>query len=359
MSIIKQRGGGILSMKEIIAKIGKGPKTSKDLTWDEAKQAVKFLIEGQASAAQIGAFVVAMRLKVESVAELAAFTAAARQYVSALTIPRGLTVVDLPTYAGKRETFHASIASAIIAAAAGVAVLMHGFDDVPERLGTAAVLNRLGIPVDLEPARVCNELAAKGFAYLDLALYHPPMARFLELRNELGLRNLFHPVAKMLNPARAEAQVIGVSHPAYFEKTAEALAMLRSRRALVVRGVEGEPELSCSSVTKVLELKDDRISSRTLSPREVGFTMGRPPDMTGFPAERGHAEVSLLRKVLSNEVRGGPRDWVVFNAAMLLYVSGKTPSISAAIAPAQHTIDSGAAAQKLTELVRSPRPISA
>jgi anthranilate phosphoribosyltransferase len=359
MSTIKQPDASAVSMKEIIAKIGKGPKTSKDLTWDEAKQAMRILVEGQASAAQIGAFLVAMRLKVESVAELAAFTAAARQYVSALTIPRGLTVVDLPTYAGKRETFHASIASAIIAAAAGVAVLMHGFDDVPERSGTAAVLSRLGIPVEFEPARVSDELAGKGFAYLDLALYHPPVARFLEVRKELGLRNLFHPVAKMLNPARAEGQVIGVSHPAYFEKTAEALAMLRSRRALVVRGVEGEPELSCAAVTKVVELKDDRISSLTLSPREVGLTMGTPRDMTGFPLERVEDEATLLRKVLSNEIRGGPRDWIIFNAAMLLYVSGKTPSISAAIAPAQRTIDSGAAAQKLTELVRSPRLISA
>ena len=345
-------------MKELIAKIGKGQKTSKDLTWDEAKQAVKALVEGQASAAQIGAFLVAMRLKVESVAELAAFTAAARQYVRPLPVPHGLPVVDVPTYAGKQDTFHAAIAAGIIAAAAGIAVLMHGYDDVQERCGTATVLNHLGVPVELGAARVAEELAVKGFAYLDLALYHPPIARFLELRRELGLRNVFHPVAKMLNPARAEGQVIGISHPPYLEKTVEALAMLRSRRAVVLRGVEGEPEMSVASVTKLVELKDDRISSLSLQPRDVGLSMGTPRDMAGFPRERAAEEAMLLRKILSNELRSGARDWVVLNAAMLLYVGGHSPSISAGVVASQRAIESGSAAKKLTDLVQSPRPIS-
>jgi anthranilate phosphoribosyltransferase len=345
-------------MKDLIAKIGKGQKTSKDLTWEEAKQAMRSLIEGQATPAQIGAFLIAMRLKIESVGELAAFTAAAREYVQPLKVPRDLSVVDLPTYAGKQDTFHAAAAAAILAAAAGVAVLMHGYDEAPGRPGTSGVLAKLGIPVELDPARVAEDLGSKGFAYLDLALYHPPMARFLGMRTELGVRNLFHPVAKMLNPARAGAQVIGISHPPYFEKTAEALAMLGSRRALVLRGVEGEPELSLASITKLLEVKDERIFPLSLQPRDFGLPMGTLRDMVGFPPEQADKEVLLLRKILGNELRGGQRDWVVLNAAMLLYVGGKAPSVSAAIAPAQRALESGAAVQKLAELAGAQRPIN-
>ncbi|MGH7235245.1 MAG: hypothetical protein ACREIO_02580, partial [Nitrospiraceae bacterium] len=180
-------------MKEFIAKVGKGQKAWKDLTWDEAKQAMRLLIEGQATPAQVGGFLLAMRIKMESVAELAAFTAAAREYVPALDIPRRLHLVDLPTYAGKQDTFHASVGAAIVAAAGGATILMHGHDGIPERAGTAAVLAKLGIPADFEPKRVAGAVAIKGFAYLDIALYHPPIARFLDLREELGVRNFFHP----------------------------------------------------------------------------------------------------------------------------------------------------------------------
>src|SRR5215467_13854092 len=132
--------GIVMGMQEFIAKIAKGPKTSKDLTWDEAKRAMQALIEGQATAAQAGAFLVAMRFKMESVTELASFTAAARSYVAPLPISREVGVVDLPSYAGKQDTFHALAGAAIVAAAAGASILMHGYDGIPGRLGNAGVL---------------------------------------------------------------------------------------------------------------------------------------------------------------------------------------------------------------------------
>lgn len=340
-------------MDRFIAKIGKGQKTWKDLTWDEAKQAMRLLIEGQATPVQTGAFLLAMRIKMESVAELAAFTAAAREYVSPLPLPPGLLVVDLPTYAGKQETFHASIGAVVVAAAGGATILMHGYEGVPDRPGTAATLAKLGIPTDLEPKRAADALTTKGFAYLDIALYHPPVYRFLELRRELGVRNFFHPVARMLNPVRAASQVVGLTHPPYFEKTAEALRMLGSRRALVLRGVEGDPELSIAAASKVLELRDERIFPLTLQPRDVGLPIGSFRDMAGFPPAHVDQEATLLRRILQNQVRGGPRDWVVLNAAMLLYAAGKAASISAAVPLAQQALDSGAAARKLAELAHS------
>ncbi len=342
-------------MQEFIAKIGKGQKTWKDLTWAEAKRAMRLLIEGQATPVQVGAFLVGMRLKMESVAELAAFTAVAREYVRPLPVPKGLPLVDVAGYAGKRETFHASAGAAIVAAAGGAAVLMHGHDVVPERPGAASVLAALGIPTELDATRAADELAAKGFAYLDLALYHPPVARLLALRQELGVRNLFHPVAKMLNPARAASQVLGISHPPYFEKIAEALKMLGSRRALVLRGVEGEPELSIEAVTKVLELRDERICPLNLRPKDVGVPSGHFRDMAGFARSALSQEATLLRRILRNEVQGAPRNWVVMNAALLLYAVGKAPSISAAVPAATRALDSGAAARKLDELASTAR----
>jgi anthranilate phosphoribosyltransferase len=340
----------ISDFSQLIAKIGKGQKASKDLNWEEAKRAMRLLVENQATPTQVGAFLLAMRVKVESVAELAAFTSAAREYVPALPVPRSLSLVDLPVYAGKQETLHASIGAAILASSAGASVLMHGHDGVPERPGAVAVLAKLGIPTDLTPKQAAEEVTAKGFAYLDIALYHPPIARFLDLRRELGVRSFFHPVAKMLNPARASVQVIGLTHPPYFDKMAEALKMLGGQRALIVRGVEGDPEISIAGSTRVLELRDDRIASLMLAPKDFALSSGVLQDMAGFPPEQAEQEAGLLRRILRNEVQGAQRDWIVLNAAMLLYAVGKGLSISAGLPLAQQALESGAAARKLEEL---------
>ena len=340
-------------MQHLIAKIGKGAKASKDLTWDEAKQAMRQLIEGQATPVQVGAFLLAMRVKMESVSELAAFTSAAREYKAPLRIATRKPLIDVSSYAGKKDTFHALAGSAVIAAAAGVAVLIHGHEGIPERLSMASVLAALGLPIDLTPEQVAQDVASKGFGYLDIALYHPPLAGFLQLRHELGVRSFFHPVAKMLNPARAPVQIIGVTHPPYFEKTAEALNMLGSRRVIVLRGVEGDPELSIASATRLLDVKEERIMPLTLQPRDIGLSNGSLRDMAGFPPGQVRQEAAVLRRILTNDIRGPHRDWVVQNAALLLYAAGITPSISAGVPIGQQMIDSGAAAAKLAELTKS------
>lgn len=340
-------------MQHLIAKIGKGAKASKDLTWEEAKQAMRQLIEGQATPVQVGAFLLAMRVKMESVSELAAFTSAAREYKAPLRIATRKPLIDVSSYAGKKDTFHALAGSAVIAAAAGVAVLIHGHEGIPERLSMASVLAALGLPIDLTPEQVAQDVASKGFGYLDIALYHPPLAGFLQLRHELGVRSFFHPVAKMLNPARAPVQIIGVTHPPYFEKTAEALNMLGSRRVIVLRGVEGDPELSIASATRLLDVKEERIMPLTLQPRDIGLSNGSLRDMAGFPPGQVRQEAAVLRRILTNDIRGPHRDWVVQNAALLLYAAGITPSISAGVPIGQQMIDSGAAAAKLAELTKS------
>lgn len=339
---------------DILAKVAKGPKVSKDLTWDECRQAMKALVEGEATPTQVGAFLIAMRFKTESVTELAALTAAARQYVPPLAVSRDLALVDVPTYAGKQDTFHAIVAAAIVASAAGAAVLMHGYDGIPGRPGAAGVLKALGIPVEANPKLVAEEVNRKGFAYLDIGLYHPPVYRFLEMRQELGVRNVFHPIARLLNPARAPVQIVGLSHPPYFEKTAEALRMLGTARALIIRGVEGDPELSASMVTRVLELRDERIMPLGVAPKDFGLGFVPSREMAGFPPDQRNKEAELLRRILQNRVQGGPKEWVLMNASMLLYAAGKGDSLAACFPVARAAVEGGAAARKLEELAHTP-----
>jgi anthranilate phosphoribosyltransferase len=348
------------SMQQFIAKIAKGQKTSKDLTWEEAKQAMRLLIEGTASPEQVGGFLVAMRLKTESVTELAAFTAQARQYIPPIPNVAGLPIIDVPCYAGKQATFHVIVPAAIVAAATGAVILMHGSKGPEDRSGVSPILRALRLPTELTSTEIGGELRDQSFAYLDLALYHPPVSRLLELRQQLGVRNLFHPVARMLNPARAGSQVIGLSHPPYFEKTAEALRMLGCRRALVIRGVEGNPELSIASVTRILELRDERITPTTLHPKDAGLALGSHREMAGFSKEQRDQEVELIARLLRNEVQGGPKNWLLLNAATLLYAAGKGPAIGACVALARQAVESGAAARKLAALARAPeaaRPV--
>lgn len=335
-------------MQTLIAKVGKGEKGAKDLTYQEAASAMRLLLEGQATPAQVGAFLVAMRIKSESVTELAAFTAVAREYVPPLPVPPDLWLVDIPTYAGKQDSWHVLLPAAIVASAAGVPVLLHGYDGVPNRLSTAAVAAKLGIPIDLDPKQATESLVQKRFAYLDVGLYHPLVFRFLELRKELGVRSFFQPVARMLNPGRAQTSIVGMSHPPYFEKTAEALRMLGAPQALVVRGLEGEPELSISSITKAIELRSDRITPFTIQPKDFDMAFARLEDLKS-PGLDG--ETPVLAKILGDEFKGTMRDWVAMNAAMILYAGGKAASIRDALALAQETLASGTAKKKLTELV--------
>lgn len=339
-----------MSMQEFIAKIAKGPRAAKDLTWDEAKRAMKLLIEGEATQAQVGAFLIAMRVKMESVTELASMTATVRSYVPPVPIPRELGVVDLPSYAGKQDTFHALAAAAVVAASAGASVLMHGYDGIHSRAGNAGVLKALGLPIDMEPKLAAEGVVRHGFAYLDIALYHPPVYRFLEMRHELGARNVFHPIARLMNPARALSQVVGLSHPPHFEKTAEVLRMLGCSRALVVSGVEGDPELSVAGLTRVLELRDERITPLSFSSKDVGLPLGMQRDMAGFPSNQRDKEADLLRRILHNQVHGGPCNWILMNAALILYAAGKGETWASCIPLARRALEQGAAARKLEDL---------
>jgi anthranilate phosphoribosyltransferase len=307
----------------------------------------------------------AMRIKMEGVTELAAFALTARKYVAPLSISEDLKVVDLPIYGEKHETFHGSIAAAIVAAAGESCILMHGVENSAVKADASRVLAALGIQIDQSAHEVTEQLTQLHFAYLDLAIYHPPLAQLLGLRLELGVQGLFHPVARMLNPARAQSQIIGVSHPPYVEKITEAVSMVNNQRLLILQGVEGYPELSISTPTIMRELRAKHISPVNMKPKDVGLNPGGFRDMSAPLATTDQTsaqlEAQLIRGIVSNQIQGGQRDWTVFNAAMYLYAGGKVSAIGDGVTLAQQLISSGAAAAKLqalTQVAKSQTPTS-
>ena len=346
-------------MHQLITKIGKGQRGARDLSWDEAKQAARAMIEGDATPHQTGAFLMAMRIKLEGVTELASFTAAARSYVAPITTPAGLNVVDVPVYAEKHNTHHVCLPAAIVAASAGAAILFHGVDNPTVSSDLPRVLAQLGIPVALQGDELAGVLQREGFAYLDLALYHPPLAKLLALREQLGAQNLFHQVARLLNPMRAHSQVVGVAHPPYLEKIPEVVNMIGGRRLLAFQGVEGFPELTMTTPTAMRELRDNRVTRLSLKPEDVRLSTGSFQHMAvasqpthgsehASPQDIPAQEADMIKRVLQNQgsrptaspsvrpersmsevegrsgqVRDRFRDWVVYNAAMFLYAAGE------------------------------------
>lgn len=337
-------------MDHLISKIGKGLKGAKDLTWEEAKLALSSIIEGQATPGQVGAFLMAMRIKTESISELAAFTATARTCAPPIHIPHPTHMIDLPLYGEKHHTFHMIVAASLVAASTGAGIFMHGVEIPQVSCDLPRVLHALNIPVARSASEAVGHVSKQPWVYMDLAGYHAPLTQLLELRREFGLQNLSHQVARLLNPARLDSQVIGIAHPPYLNKMVEALEMLSTKRALIIQGVEGFPELSLSTASPARELRNGHISPLTFRPEDAGFRFAPFQAMsskTGTPdnlvSSHPEHEAHLITQLLFNRQRGDQRAWLVYNAALLIYAAGVASSLAQATPLAQESLDSGKA----------------
>jgi len=350
-----------LSMEHLIAKIGKGLKGAKDLTWEESKFALSAIIDGQATASQIGAFLMAMRIKTESISELAAFTAIARKYASPIQLPHATNMVDLPLYGEKHQTIHIIVAASLVAAAAGAKMFLHGVENPSLDYDLPQVLQRMKLPIAQSSLEAIEQGTQQPWVYMDLAGYHAPLTKLLDLRQEFGLQNLSHQVARLLNPAQLSSQVIGIAHPPYLNKMVEALDMLGTSRALIIQGVEGFPELSLAASSAARELRSGHISTLTFHPEDAGFRAGpfqamsskfQTPEAT-IPSKSSDHEARVITQLLKTQLRGDQRTWVISNAALLIYAAGLTPSLAKGSPLAQDILDSGKAGAFLDNLVSS------
>jgi anthranilate phosphoribosyltransferase len=332
-----------MTIQEIISKIGKGQKGAKNLTVEEAEFAMNTLLQGKASPYQIGAFLISLRVKEESPEELAAFTrsvrAALHPDLKDFKTNRE-EILDLPFYAGKKGSFHVGISASFIMAGAGLKVVLHGDPDPPGRTSKSMVLNFLGWDSLLPLKERLYFFQSIGWSYFDISQIHPTVKSFLDLRNEIGLRTVFHTIARFINPLGASKQIIGVSHPKSFEKIGETLRMLGISRGLVIRGLEGESEANLSGPVEGIWIDRDSVSRVQLDPGPLGLS---PLKRSGIEISDVSGEAMRVEKILDGSDRGDPRSLSLWNAAIGLYLSGKSETLDQAYLLAKDSLDLGKA----------------
>ncbi|HXI12928.1 MAG TPA: anthranilate phosphoribosyltransferase [Thermoanaerobaculia bacterium] len=319
----------------------------KDLTRDEVRRVFSEMMDGAASEVQKAAFLVALRMKGETVDEIAGAATAMRERVVPLDVdPTGL-IDTCGTGGDGRSTFNISTVSAIVAAGAGAVVAKHGNRAVSSSCGSADVLAALGVRIELNPEEMVAVLKKVGISFLFAPRLHPATGSVVGVRRELGLRTIFNVLGPLTNPARARRQVIGVYSSHLVDLIARVLVSLGAEHALVVHSHDGMDEISVSAPSRVSEVKDGEISSYEIESSDLGLGTYSIDDLRGGDARR-NAEIT--RAILEGE-SGAPRDVVVANAGAAIYVAGLAGSIRDGAVIAQRTIDSGAAARKLAELV--------
>ncbi|ABE53215.1 anthranilate phosphoribosyltransferase [Methanococcoides burtonii] len=317
-----------------------------DLSMVESEAAMGQILES-ATDAQVGAFVMGMKMKGETSDEVAGF-AKGMLNVANMIRPKvdGILVDTCGTGGDRHNTINISTAAAIVAAAAGVTVAKHGNHSFTSLSGSADVFKELGVKIDLEPDLVKSSIEDIGIGFMLAPKFHPAMKRMVGPRKELAVRTMFNILGPLTNPTGAKAQVIGVFDKDLCNLMAEVLKKLGKEHVMVFHG-DGMDEISTLSETFVAELKDGIISNYTLTPEELGVARAKATDIVGgTPEENAHDLLYIL-----NGEKGAKRDIVVVNAAAAIYVAGLAISIKDAIPLAEEAIDSRKALNKLKELV--------
>jgi anthranilate phosphoribosyltransferase len=319
-----------------------------DLSRGEARSVMNEIMGGEATPAQIGGFLVALRLKGESVDEIAGCAEAMREHVLAVRPAREDLVDTAGTGGDGASTINISTAAALVAAAAGAGVAKHGNRAVSSASGSADVLEALGFRLELPHARIERSIDELGFGFLFAPTHHPAMRHAAPVRRELAARTVFNVLGPLTNPAGARSQVVGVYAPALVRTIAEVLAQLGAARAFVVHGAGGIDELSPAGPNLVCEVVDGDVREREIDPLELGVPRCDPDDLRGGSPDENAA---AIRAVFEGET-GGRRSAVLLNAAGAIAASGHAHDLQDGLGLAKDAVDSGAAAARLEELIR-------
>jgi anthranilate phosphoribosyltransferase len=334
-------------IQEALARILDG----HDLGRDEARSVMDEIMRGEATPAQIGGFLVALRLKGETADEITGCAEAMREHVLAVR-PRRDDLVDTAGTGGDGAgTFNISTAAALVAAAAGAGVAKHGNRAVSSKSGSADVLESLGFDLDIPSERIERSIDELGFGFLFAPTHHPAMRHAAPVRRELAARTVFNVLGPLTNPAGARAQVVGVYAPELVPTIARVLAHLGARRAFVVHGAGGIDELSPAGSNLVCEVVGGRVRKREIDPLELGIPRCDPTDLRGGSPDENAARI---RAIFAGG-NGGARDAVLLNAAGAIAAAGHAKDLREGLGHAWEAVDSGAAAQRLEELVAFTR----
>ena len=316
------------------------------LSMEDAAQVMNEIMSGEATPAQFGAFVTALRLKGETVPEIAGMAQVMRAH--SLRVDVGGDLVDTCGTGGDDiGAFNISTAAAFVAAGAGAKVAKHGNRAMSGACGSADVLEALGAKIDLSPQSVARCLDETGFGFMFAQRYHPSMRFAAPPRREIGIRTVFNILGPLTNPAGAKSQLIGVADPLAAPKMAQALGMLGSQRALIVHGEDGMDEITIAGATRIWELSGGAVSEYAVTPESLGLQRA-PLDAIRVPDATQSA--ATLRAVIDGKP-GAARDITLLNAAAALLAANKAPSIQDGIAAAAQSIDHGSAQQRLNEFI--------
>lgn len=340
-------------LKPYIAKVLSG----QDLSAVEAKEAMDIIMTGQATPAQIGGYLIALRMKGETVAEIVGSVRTMREQVARVpvTLAEGEPLLDTAGTGGDgSHSFNISTAAAFVIAGAGYRVAKHGNRAASSRCGSADVLGALGVNLDLTPEQVGVCIERVGIGFMFAPRFHPAMKYAIGPRRELGQRTIFNILGPLTNPAGATHQLIGVYDPALTEPLAEVLGALGSEGALVVHGHNGMDELTTDGPNRVSRLAEGEVRTYELDAATFGLRPACPDDLRGGGPEEN---ARRMRAILSGEEQGPCRDVVLFNAAATLALLD-SDDLGAALDRATDSLASGAALAKLEALVATSQALA-
>lgn len=331
-------------LRTFLARLMRG----EDLTRGEAAQLLDGLLDGEATEAQIAAALVALRLKGETVEELAGLAEGMRARAVRINSRHERFIDTAGTGSSCAKTFNVSTAAAFVIAGAGLPVAKHGNRAASSRCGSADVLAALGVNLSAPPEITESSLNEIGICFMFAPLYHGATARAAGIRRQLGVQTTFNLLGPLTNPARAPRQIIGVSDQKFVEPMAEALALLGTERAWVVHGADGLDEITIAGKTFVAEAGNGEVKLFEIEPEAFGVERASLEDLAGGDAEENAA---LIRDVLSAARRDQARTLVIVNAAAALHVGGAADDLLAGAQLAEQSIDSGAAYRMLEQLI--------
>jgi len=319
----------------------------KDLSSGEMEAIMRQIMTGEATPAQIGGFLIGLRMKGETVDEIAAAAKVMRELAAKVEVPGEHLVDTCGTGGDGASTFNISTACALVTAAAGGRVAKHGNRSVSSSSGSADVLEAAGVRLDLMPEQVVACIEKTGVGFMFAPQHHSAMKHAIGPRKEMGVRTLFNLLGPLTNPASAPNQVLGVFSDDWVEPMAQVLKQLGSSHVLVVHAEDGLDEISIGSATHVAELKDGVVTTYTISPEDFGFQTG---DLARIAVSDAQASLAMINDVFANQP-GPARDIVILNAGAAIYVAGLSDSLAAGVTLAGDVIESGKAADTLAALV--------
>jgi anthranilate phosphoribosyltransferase len=321
----------------------------REIFYDEMLSLMRQIMGGEVSPTMIAAILVGLRVKKETIGEISAAAFVMREFSSKVPVTQREHLVDTCGTGGDAaHTFNISTASAFVAAAAGARVAKHGGRSVSSTCGSADVLEALGVNLNLTPEQVGHSIDQVGIGFMFAPNFHGAMKYAAPVRKELGVRTMFNVLGPLTNPAGADNQVMGVFHPDLVGIQARVLQRLGSRHVLVVNGSDGLDEITISGATNVAELKDGQVNEYTVTPEEFGLQCAPLDSIKVANAAEAKA---MLQGVLDNQA-GAARDIVLLNAGAAIYVSGIADTLEHGIKKAAETLASGAAKNKLAQLVQ-------